>query len=100
MSERVKMNAFPVSLMPNLWLSNLLFFPPFVKTETVNVVSHEQDKRPDELYAILRDFLHQVYFRYGKVVYKTHVIETGFPVGVIFLTFKKKIDLSIKCTFP
>ncbi|RMX35520.1 hypothetical protein pdam_00003835 [Pocillopora damicornis] len=32
--------------------------------ETVNVVSHEQDKRPDELYAILRDFLHQVYFRY------------------------------------
>ena len=71
-------------------VSNLLFFPPFVKTETVNVVSHEQDKRPDELYAILRDFLHQVYFRYGKVVCKTHVIETGFPVGVIFLTFKKK----------
>ena len=71
-------------------VSNLLFFPPFVKTETVNVVSHEQDKRPDELYAILRDFLHQVYFRYGKVVYKTHVIETGFPVGVIFLTFKNK----------
>lgn len=34
------------------------------ETETVNVVSHEQDKRPDELYAILRDFLHQVYFRY------------------------------------
>lgn len=71
-------------------VSNLLFFPSFVKTETVNVVSHEQDKRPDELYAILRDFLHQVYFRYGKVVRKTHVIETGFPVGVIFLTFKNK----------
>lgn len=81
-------------------VSNLLFFPPFVKTETVNVVSHEQDKRPDELYAILRDFLHQVYFRYGKVVCKTHVIETGFPVGVTFLTFKKKLDLSMKCTFP
>lgn len=72
-------------------VSNLLFFPPFVKRETVNVVSHEQDKRPDELYAILRDFLHQVYFRYGKVVCKTHVIETGFPVGVIFLTFKKNL---------
>ncbi|XP_020614461.1 actin-related protein 10-like [Orbicella faveolata] len=34
------------------------------ETETVNVITNEQDRRPDELYAILRDFLHQVYFRY------------------------------------
>ena len=37
------------------------FFP--IQTETVNVITNEQDRRPDELYAILRDFLHQVYFR-------------------------------------
>ena len=33
------------------------------QTETVNVITNEQDRRPDELYAILRDFLHQIYFR-------------------------------------
>ena len=34
-----------------------------IQTETVNIITNEQDRRPDELYAILRDFLHQVYFR-------------------------------------
>ncbi|KAJ7365540.1 Actin- protein 10 [Desmophyllum pertusum] len=34
------------------------------EAETVDVITNEQDRRPDELYSILRDFLHQVYFRY------------------------------------
>lgn len=34
------------------------------QTETVSVIANEQDRHPDELYAILRDFLHQIYFRY------------------------------------
>ncbi|KAK2561837.1 Actin-related protein 10 [Acropora cervicornis] len=34
------------------------------QTETVNVISNEHDRHPDELYAIIRDFLHQIYFRY------------------------------------
>lgn len=34
------------------------------QTETVSIVTNEQDRNPDELYAVLRDFLHQIYFRY------------------------------------
>ncbi|CAH3197374.1 unnamed protein product [Porites evermanni] len=34
------------------------------QTETVSVVTNEQERNPDELYAVLRDFLHQIYFRY------------------------------------
>ena len=53
--------GFDFSLNLSLEFHVSFVFP--LQTETVNVISNEHDRHPDELYAIIRDFLHQIYFR-------------------------------------